>query len=185
MINFKKKYIEKVIPEMMKKFGYKNIMAVPKIEKVIINTGFGRRVSGKTSDEQKKIQGSIMNDLSLITGQACVLTKAKKSISGFKLRQGMAVGAKVTLRGKRMYDFLDRTILIVLPWGRDFQGISIKSIDGSGNLTFAVKEHIVFPEIEPEKARNIFGLEISVVTTAKNKEQGLELLRLLGFPIRK
>ena len=185
MINFKKKYIEKVIPEMMKKFGYKNIMAVPKIEKVIINTGFGRRVSGKTSDEQKKIQESIMNDLSLITGQSCVFTKAKKSISGFKLRQGMAVGAKVTLRGKRMHDFLDRVIHVVIPRGREFQGISIKSIDGSGNLTFAIREHIVFPEIEPEKARNIFGLEVSVVTTAKNKEQGLELLRLLGFPIRK
>ena len=185
MINLKKKYIEKVIPEMMKKFGYKNVMAVPKVEKVIINTGFGKRVSGKTSDEQKKIEKTIMNDLGLITGQSCVLTKAKKSISGFKLREGMAVGAKVTLRGKRMYDFLDRVIHIVLPRGRDFQGILIKSIDGSGNLTFAIKEHITFPEIEPEKARNIFGLEVSVVTTGKNKEQGLELLRLSGFPIRK
>lgn len=185
MINLKKKYIEKVIPEMMKKFGYKNIMAVPKIEKVIINTGFGRRISGKTSDEQKKIQKSIINDLSLIIGQTGVLTKAKKSISGFKLRQGMAVGAKTTLRGKRMHDFLDRVIHIVFPRSRDFRGISIKSIDESGNLTFAIKEHITFPEIEPEKVRNIFGLEVSVVTTTKNKEEGLELLRLLGFPIKK
>ncbi len=185
MINLKKKYIEKVIPEMIKKFGYKNVMAVPKIEKVIINTGFGRRISGKTSDEQKKIQKSIINDLGLITGQTCILTKAKKSISGFKLREGTAVGAKVTLRRKRMHDFLDRIIHVVFPRGRDFQGISIKSIDESGNLTFAIKEHITFPEIEPEKAKNIFGLEVSVVTTTKNKEQGLELLRLLGFPIKK
>jgi len=185
MIGLKEKYVKEVIPAMKERFGYKNIMAVPKIKKAIVNIGFGKRISGKTNDEQKKIYGSIMQDLGLVTGQLPVLTKAKKSISSFKLRQGMPVGTKVTLRGKRMHDFLDRVIHVVLPRTRDFQGIEIKSVDGGGNLTFAVKEHIAFPEIEPEKARNIFGLEISVVTTAKTQEQGLELFRLLGFPIKK
>jgi len=177
-------YQKKAIPAMIEKFHYKSVMAVPKIEKVVVNTSFGKRISGKTNDEQKKIYEGILKELALMTGQSPVLTKAKKSISGFKLRKGMPVGAMVTLRGKRMNDFLERLIHIVLPRSRDFNGLSVKSIDGSGNLSLAIKEHIAFPEIEPEKAKGIFGLEITVVTNAKTKEKGLELLKLLGFPIK-
>jgi len=184
MLRLKEKYQKEVIPAMMERFGYTNKMAVPKIEKVIINTGFGRLISGKTGEEQKKIQDAILEDLSLITGQRPILTKAKKSISGFKIRKGMPVGARVTLREKRMGDFLERLIHIALPRSRDFRGIDPKSFDPKGNLTLAIKEHIAFPEISPEKVKNIFGLEITVVTTAKSKEEGMELLRLLGFPIR-
>lgn len=159
-------------------------MAVPKIEKVVINTGFGKRIAGKTNDEQKKIYEGISKELSLMVGQSPVLTKSKKSIAGFKLRKGMIVGAMITLRGKKMNDFLERLIHIVLPRSRDFNGLSAKSIDNSGNLNLAIKEHIAFPEIEPEKAKGIFGLEITVVTNAKSREKGLELLKLLGFPIK-
>jgi len=185
MIKLFEQYQKKAIPAMKEKFGYKSIMAVPKIEKAVINIGFGKRVTGKTSDEQKKVQEGILKELVLISGQAPILTQAKKSIAGFKLRQGMSIGAMVTLRGERMYDFLERLIHIVLPRSRDFNGIGVKSIDGSGNLSLAIREHIAFPEIEPEKAKSIFSLEITVVTTAKNKEEGLELFRLLGFPIKK
>lgn len=185
MLYLKEKYQKEVIPEMIKKLGYKNKMAVPKIEKVVLNTGFGKMISGKTSNEQKKIQEAILNDLTMIAGQRAVLTKAKKSIASFKIREGMVVGIAVTLREKKMFDFLDRFIHIVFPRTRDFQGIQQKSIDKTGNLTIAIKEHIVFPEIMPEKISFIFSLEITVVTTGKNKEEGLELLRLLGFPIKK
>ena len=185
MIYLKEKYSKEVVPVMQKKFGYSNVMAVPKIEKVVLNTGFGKLISGKTSNEQKKIPEAIANDLTMIAGQKTVLTKAKKSIAGFKIRKGMVVGTAVTLRKKKMFDFLDRLIHIVLPRTRDFQGIDSKVVDKSGNMTIAIKEHIVFPEILPEKVKSIFGLEITVVTTAKNKEEGLELLRLLGFPIKK
>lgn len=184
MIRLKEKYNNEVIPEMIKKFGYKNRMAVPQVEKVVLNTGFGRQVTGKTSDEQKKIYEAILKDLSLIAGQQPVLTRARKSISAFKVREGMPLGARVTLRGKKMYDFLERLIYIALPRSRDFQGINQKSIDKSGNLTTAIKEHIAFPEIQPERAKNIFGLEITVVTTTKNREEALELVKLLGFPIK-
>ena len=169
---------------MKEKFGYKNRMAVPKIEKVVLNTGFGKIINGKTSGEQKKIQEAILNDLTIIAGQRVVLTRAKKSIAGFKIRKGVVVGTAVTLRRKKMFDFLNRLIHIVLPRTRDFQGIKSESIDKTGNLTIAVKEHIVFPEIMPEKVRFIFGLEVTIVTTTKNREEGLELLRLLGFPIK-
>ncbi len=170
---------------MMKRFGYRNIMAVPGIEKVIINAGFGKLISGKTSDEQKKIQNAILEDLSLISGQKPVFKKAKKSISTFKIREGQIIGAAVILRRKKMFDFLERFIHITLPRLRDFQGIDTSSFDKKGNLTFGIREHISFPEILPEKARNIFGLEIIIATTAKTKEEGIELLRLLGFPIKK
>ncbi|PIR72872.1 MAG: 50S ribosomal protein L5 [Candidatus Nealsonbacteria bacterium CG10_big_fil_rev_8_21_14_0_10_36_23] len=184
MLQLKDKFEKEVIPAMMDKFGYKNKMAVPKIEKVIINTGFGKEISGKTSDEQKKISESILNDLSLIAGQRPILTKAKKSISSFKIRKGLPIGAKVTLRGKKMDDFLMRLIHIALPRSRDFRGIDPKSLDKKGNLTMGIKEHICFPEILPEKIKNIFGLEVTVTTTAKTREEGLELLKLLGFPIK-
>ena len=184
MLRLKDKYIKEVIPAMKKEFGYKNAMAVPRIEKVIVNTGFGRLIAGKTNEEQKKIYEDILNDLSLITGQCPILTKAKKSIAGFKIREGSPVGAMVTLRGKRMYDFLERLIHIVLPRSRDFRGIESRSVDKEGNLTVAIKEHITFPEIFSEKIRNIFGLEITIVNTAESKEEGRELLKLLGFPIK-
>lgn len=184
MPRLKEKYLKEVVPLMQDKFGYKNIMAIPKIEKVTINTSFGRLIAGKTSEEQKKILDNILNDLSLVAGQRAVLTKAKKSISGFKIRKGMAIGVKVTLRKKKMHDFLDRLIHIALPRSRDFRGIDRKSIDKKGNLTIGVKEQISFPEISPEKTRFIFGFELTAVTTAKNKEEGAELFKLLGFPIK-
>ena len=185
MLKLQEKYQKETIPQMMKKFGYKNKMAVPKIEKVVINSGFGKIIGGKSSDEHKKVQEAILNDLALITSQKAILTKAKKSIASFKIREGMLIGAAVTLRQKRMFDFLDRFIHIVLPRTRDFQGIKSESFDKRGNLTVAIKEHIVFPEIMPEKIRFIFGLEITIATTAQKREEGIELLRLLGFPIRK
>lgn len=178
MIRLKDKYIKEIIPAMKEKFGYKNNLAVPKIEKVVINTGF----SPITRDE--KFQEGISQDMTLITGQRASFRQAKKSIAGFKTRQGMKVGLAVTLRGKRMYDFLDRLIHVVLPRGRDFRGLDEKSIDQNGNLNIGIKEQIIFPEISTENARNFFGLEISIVTTAKEKKQGKELFRLLGFPIK-
>jgi len=184
MLKLQDKYKQEVIPEMMKEFGYKNPMAVPKIEKVVINTGFGREVSGKTSEEQKKIQDAILEDLSVISGQRPVFKKAKKSISGFKTREGQVIGASVTLRGKKMSDFLERLIHIALPRLRDFRGIAPDSFDKKGILTIGIREHIAFPEILPENAKNIFGLEITVVTNTKSREEGIKLLRLLGFPIK-
>lgn len=184
MIPLKEKYQKEVIPQMMESFGYKNTMVVPQVVKVMVNTGFGRLITGKTSNEQKKITDFILHDLALISSQRPVLTRAKKSISGFKIRKGMPIGVKITLRGQRMYDFLERLIHIALPRTRDFRGINIDSFDHKGNLTIGIKEHIVFPEISPEQTKSIFGFEITVVTTAKNKEEGIKLLKLLGFPIK-
>ena len=155
MIRLKEKHIKEAMPQMMERFGYKSKMAVPKVEKVVVNTGFGKLIAVKTSDEQKKIQEAILQDLSLITGQRPVLSRAKKAISGFKVRKGMAIGACVTLRKQKMYDFLDRMIHIALPRSRDFRGIEQKSLDKKGNLTVAIKEHIVFPEILPEIIRTV------------------------------
>ncbi len=183
MMRLKEKFIKETIPAMREKFGYKSDMAVPRVEKVVLNTGFGRLVVGKTGEEQKKTVDAIINDLSLISGQKAVGTKAKKAISAFKTRKGMLVGARVTLRGQRMYDFLDRFIHVALPRSRDFQGIDPKSIDQNGNLTMAIREHISFPEISPEKTKNIFGFEITVVTSTKNQKEGLELFKSLGFPM--
>lgn len=184
MSHLLEKYKKEVIPLMMQKFGFKNPMAVPKIEKVVVNTGFGRLVAGKTAEEQRKTQDFILEDLDLICGQKIMLKKAKKSISSFKIREGMIIGAAVTLRKKKMYDFLERLISIALPRSRDFQGIDPKSFDKKGNLTIGIKEHIAFPEVSPEKSKNIFGLEIIVVTNAKNQTEGIELLRAMGFPIK-
>lgn len=182
-MKLKEKY-QKIIPDLIKKFGYKSRMSAPKIEKVVINTGLGRDLADKSSDERKKIIGSVKKDLASITGQAPVLTKAKKSISAFSLREGMAAGAKVTLRGEKMYDFLEKLINVVLPRTRDFWGIDLESVDGKGNLTLGLREHILFPEISPEETEKIFGLEITVVTDSENKEEGLEVLRLMGFPFK-
>lgn len=178
------KYKKEVIPAMKEKFGYKNDMAVPKIKKVVVNCGFGRMITGKTSKEQEKIKEHIFKNLALVTGQRPQGRGAKKSISSFKLRKGMTVGAQVSLGGKRMYDFLERLIWLVLPRTRDFKGISGNLVDQQGNLTIGFKEYTPFPEATIEKEKGIFGLEVTVVTTAKNKEEGIELLKLLGFPIK-
>jgi large subunit ribosomal protein L5 len=179
-----KKYKEEAIPKMMEGFGYKSPMAVPKIEKIVVNTGFGKAIAGKSNDEQKKFQSAVLEDLSLICGQKATLRAAKKSIASFKIRQGQIIGAAVTLRKKKMYDFLERLIQITFPRSRDFQGIDQKGFDKSGNLSIGIKEHIVFSEVSPEKAKNIFGLEIIIATSAKNKEEGVALLKLIGFPVK-
>jgi large subunit ribosomal protein L5 len=184
MLRLKEKYKKEAVPKMMEKFGYKNAMAVPRLQKAVVNCGFGRMISGKGAEEQKKFSQAILEDLSLICGQRPQLTCAKKSISGFKTRKGLVIGARITLRGQRMHDFLERLIHIGLARSRDFRGIEEKSFDRKGNLTIGIKEHIVFPEILPEKAKIIFGFEITVATTAKKREEGIGLLKLLGFPIK-
>lgn len=183
-MRLKEKYNKEVAPKMMEKFGLKSVMAVPRVKKVSINTGFGRMVADKTGAERDKISASIIEDLALIAGQRPVLAKAKKSISTFKTREGMAIGARVTLRGKKMYDFLERLIDVALPRSRDFRGLKSSSVDKNGNLTIGLKEHIIFPEVSPEKTKSIFGFEVSVTTDANDKEKGLELFKLLGFPIK-
>jgi large subunit ribosomal protein L5 len=185
MTTLQEKYEKEVVPAMMKKFGYSSTMAVPRIEKIIVNTGFGKLVAPKTGDDQKKTIEGIVNDLSHISGQHAVSTRAKKSIAGFKLREGSIVGARATLRGKKMYDFLNRFISIVLPRSRDFEGISLKTLDKEGNCTIGIREHIFFPEISPEKVRNVFGLEVTITTTAKTNEEGQALLSMLGVPFTK
>ncbi len=177
-MGLKEKYIKEVIPKMKEQFAYKNDLAVPRITKVVVNTGF----SPDAKDE--KVQKEIMRDLSLITGQKASPRQAKKAEAGFKIRKGMIIGLAVTLRGRLMYDFLERLINIALPRGRDFRGLSDKNVDRAGNLNIGIKEQIIFPEISAENTRNIFGLEIAVVTTAKNRKEGLALFRLLGFPIK-
>ena len=184
MLSLKEKYHKEAVPGMKEKFGYKNNLAVPNISKVTVNTGFGRLIAGKTKNETEKICKGILDDISLIAGQKPVLTISKKSIASFKLRKGVPIGAKVTLRGQKMWDLLERLNNIALPRTRDFNGINPDAIDNSGNLTIGIKEHISFPEVIAEKASKIFGLQVIVSTSAKNKEQGLELFKLLGFPLK-
>ena len=184
MEKLQEKYKKEVVPAMMQKFGYKNPMAVPSIKKVVLNSSFGKEVVGKAAGEREKIQELITQDLSLIAGQKTNLVRAKKSIAGFKLREGLEIATVVTLRKSRMWDFLERLIYLSLPRSRDFKGIETKSIDKNGNLSIGFKEHISFPEIFTEKEKTIFGLEITVVTNAKSKEEGLELYKLLGFPMK-
>ncbi len=184
MEKLQEKYKKEVIPAMMKKFGYKNPMAVPSIKKVVLNSSFGKAVVGKSAGEREKIQNLIMQDLSLIAGQKTNLVRAKKSIAGFKLREGLEIATVVTLRKKRMWDFLERLIYLSLPRSRDFKGLNPKSIDKNGNFSMGFKEHISFPEIFTEKEKTIFGLEITIATNAKSKEEGLELYKLLGFPMK-
>jgi len=184
MDSLKEKYKKEVIPAMMQKLGYKNPMAVPSIKKVVINSSFGKAVVGKSASEREKIQNLIMQDLSLIAGQKTNLVKSRKSIAGFKLREGLEIAAVVTLRKTKMWDLLERLIYLSLPRSRDFKGLETKSIDKNGNLSIGFKEHIFFPEIFTEKEKTIFGFEITVVTNAKSKEEGLELFKLLGFPMK-
>jgi len=184
MLRFAERYKKEVIPAMKAKFGYKNDMAVPIIDKVVVNTGFGKQVTGVSSDELAKFSQIVLEDLTSICGQRAVLTYSKKSIASFKLRKGIAIGAKVTLRRKKMQDFVDKLIWVSLPRSKDFQGLSPDSIDKTGNLTIGIKEQTIFPEASPDNVKRIFGLEVVISTTAKNKQQGTELLKLLGFPIK-
>lgn len=179
------KYKKQVLPEMMKSHGYKNVMAVPRIEKVVINSGFGRLATSLTKDNLKRFQDAVLTDMTNIAGQKAVLTKAHKSISSFKIRSGLVIGAKTTLRGKKMYDFLERFVFIALPRTRDFKGIDADTIDSTGNLSVGIKEHSVFPEIVQDKEKTIFGLQVIIHTTAKNKQEALNLLTLMGFPFKK
>src|SRR3989344_64431 len=176
------KYKKETIPKMKEKFGYKNDLAVPKINKIAVNTGVGRL--SQQAGFEDKILPEIMKDLALITGQKPAKTIAKKSIAGFKTRIGQTIGLKITLRRKKMYNFLEKFIRAVLPRVKDFRGIDIKNVDGKGNLTIGVKEHVVFPEISAEIVKFDFGLEISIVSNAKNREEAIELYRLLGIPFK-
>jgi len=172
------KYRKEVIPAMQKKFGIENIMAVPRVDKVVINVGIG-----KVAKDDKFVE-KIVRDLGILSGQKPVFRKAKQSISGFKSRQGMNIGLVVTLRGRRMYNFIDRLIHVALPRSKDFRGIEVKNFDKMSNLNLGLKEHSIFPEIHYESLKDIFGLEVTVVTTARDRERGIELLRLMGFPIK-
>ena len=179
MSTLKDYYTSTVAPAMMTKFGYKNVMQIPKLDKVVVNVA-----AGEAKDNAKVID-AIMTDLTAITGQKPVVCRAKKSVANFKVREGMNVGAKVTLRGNRMYDFLDKFISIALPRVRDFRGISSKSFDGRGNYAVGVKEQLIFPEIEFDKVEKVRGFDICIVTTAKTDEEARELLKLLGMPFAK
>lgn len=172
------RYKEQVIPALISEFNYKNVMQVPRITKVVVNIGVGEAI-----DNPKSLDGAVA-DLRLITGQQPVVTKAKKSIAAFKLREGRAIGAKVTLRGDRMWSLLDRLIGIALPRIRDFRGVSADTFDGRGNYTIGLREQLVFPEIQYDKIDKVRGMEITIVTTARNDEEGRRLLRLLGMPFR-
>lgn len=177
MIDLHNKYKTEVVPSLMKTFGYNNVMQTPRILKIVINRGVG-----EADDNKKAIEASI-EEISVISGQKAIVRKAKKSIAGFKLREGMPVGVKVTLHGKRMYDFFNKFINICLPKIRDFRGISAK-FDGNGNFTFGIREQIIFPEISYEKVDKIRGMDITIVTSASNNQEGKELLKLLGVPFR-
>jgi large subunit ribosomal protein L5 len=176
MARLKDKYREEVVPELMKEFGYDNVMQVPKLEKIVVNIGLGEAVANAKALE------SAVSDLSAITGQRPVVTRAKKSIAAFKLRAGMPIGAMVTLRGPRMYEFLDRLVGITLPRIRDFRGVSPNSFDGRGNYTMGLQEQIAFPEIDYDRIDKARGLEVSLVTSAKTDDEGRRLLALLGMP---
>ncbi|PMD68076.1 50S ribosomal protein L5 [Companilactobacillus nuruki] len=180
MVNaLKEKYVSEITPSMMKKFNYSSIMETPKVDKIVLNMGVGDAIANsKNLDEA-------VEELGLIAGQKPLITKAKKSIAGFRLREGMSIGAKVTLRGDRMYDFLDKLINIALPRVRDFRGVSTRSFDGRGNYTLGVKEQLVFPEIDYDKVNKIRGLDIVIVTTANSDEESRELLSQIGMPFAK
>ncbi len=174
----KEKYNTEVVPVLQEKFGYKSAMEVPKLSKICINQGLGE------ATQDKKIVDSALSELSLIAGQHAVPTKAKKSVSNFKLREGMTIGARVTLRNDRMFEFLDRLVNVALPRVRDFRGISDKSFDGRGNYTLGITEHIIFPEIDIDKVNKILGMDITFVTTAKTDAEAMQLLGSLGLPFK-
>jgi len=179
MSSLKEMYMKKAVPELKAKFGYKNIMQVPKLSKIVLNMGLGEAITNPKAIE------SAEKDLTIITGQHPVVTRAKRPIAAFKLRAGLPIGIMVTLRGQRMNDFFERLVNIVLPRIRDFQGISPDSFDGQGNYALGLKEQVVFPEIDYDKIEKLRGLEIVIVTTAANDEEGRELLKSMGMPFRK
>ncbi|HHV95089.1 MAG TPA: 50S ribosomal protein L5 [Clostridiaceae bacterium] len=176
MNRLKEKYVKEVIPYLQEKFKYKNPMQVPKLEKIVINMGVG------DAKENPKAIDAAVNDLSLIAGQRPVVTKAKKSVAAFKVRQGMSIGCKVTLRGQRMYEFADKLFNVALPRVRDFRGVSVNSFDGRGNYTLGIREQLIFPEIVYDQVEKVRGMEITFVTTAKTDEEAKELLSQLGMP---
>ena len=173
------KYKKQIIPELKKKFGYKNNLEAPRITKVVLNVGVGRHT------KEKQYIDSVVESITRITGQKPVLNKARQSISSFKIREGNIVGVSVILRGKRMYDFVEKLINVSFPRVRDFRGISTKGVDRTGNMTVGFKEHLAFPEIKADEVDNIFGLEVCLTTTARTKEEGLELFTQMGFPFKK
>lgn len=175
----KEKYINEAVPALMERFHYKNVMEVPRLEKIVINMGLG-----EAKDNPKALESAV-RELSLITGQKPIVTKAKKSIANFKVRKGMSIGAKVTLRGERMYDFLDKLINISLPRVRDFRGVNPSSFDGRGNYALGIREQLIFPEIDYDMVEGVRGLDISIVTTAKTDEEAKAFLELMGMPFRK
>ena len=178
MARLKEKYRKEIAPALAKEFGIENVMAIPKIEKVVVNMGMGEAIANS------KILDTAVEELRSVTGQKPVVTKAKKSIAAFKLRQGMNIGTMVTLRGDRMYEFLDRLISVALPRVRDFRGISAKAFDGRGNYTLGIREQLIFPEIDFNKVDKTRGMNISIVTTASTDEQARSLLKALGMPFR-
>ena len=178
MTRMKENYLKNVVPQMLKAFGYKNVMEVPRLEKITLNMGLGEAV------QNIKILDSAVEELSLIAGQKAVITKAKRSIAVYKLREGMPIGVRVTLRRNRMNEFFDKLVNIALPRVRDFRGVSGKAFDGRGNYSLGIREQIIFPEINFDKIDKVKGMNVSIVTTAKTDEEGKELLRLLGMPFR-
>lgn len=176
--NLRKKYNEEIVPQLMEQFNYSSIMEVPKLVKISINQGLG------DATQDKKLVDVALNDLSTLAGQKAVPTKAKKSVSNFKLREGMVIGARVTLRKNRMYEFLERLVAVALPRVRDFRGINDKSFDGRGNYTLGISEHIIFPEIDLDKVSKITGMDISFVTTAQTDAEALALLKAFGMPFK-
>ncbi|GGH74850.1 50S ribosomal protein L5 [Compostibacillus humi] len=179
MNTLQEKYQKEVVPSLMNKFNYKSVMQVPKVEKIVINMGVGDAV------QNSKALDSAVEELALISGQKPLITRAKKSIAGFRLREGMPIGAKVTLRGERMYDFLQKLIDVALPRVRDFRGVSKKAFDGRGNYTLGVKEQLIFPEINYDKVNKVRGMDIVIVTTSNTDEEARELLAELGMPFQK
>ncbi len=179
MTRLKETYQKEIIDGMTKKFGYKNVMQVPKIEKIVINMGVGE------AKENSKVLDAAMNDLAIISGQKPVTTKAKNSVANFKIREGMPIGCKVTLRGERMYEFLDRLVNLALPRVRDFRGVNPNAFDGRGNYALGIKEQLIFPEIEYDKVDKVRGMDIIIVTTAATDEEARELLAQFGMPFKK
>ena len=179
MTRLKEKFINEVAPAMMEKFNYRSVMEIPKLEKVVVNMGIG-----DAKDNPKGLELAI-KELATIVGQRPVITKAKKSVSNFKLREGMSIGAKVTLRGEKMYEFVDRLLNIALPRVRDFRGVSTKAFDGRGNYALGIKEQLIFPEIQYDQVEKVRGMDIIFVTTAKTDEESRELLKLMGMPFVK
>ncbi|MBO6260484.1 MAG: 50S ribosomal protein L5 [Lachnospiraceae bacterium] len=179
MSRLKDQYKNEIMDAMTKKFGYKNVMEIPKIEKIVINMGVG-----EAKDNAKALESAVA-DMETITGQKAIVTKAKKSIANFKIREGLAIGCKTTLRGEKMYEFLDRLVNLALPRVRDFHGVNPNSFDGRGNYALGIKEQIIFPEIEYDKVDKVRGMDIIIVTTAKTDEEARELLRLFNMPFQK